>query len=134
MPTNDDGDLNSPDDDGNRRDDRPERTTDEIVPVSVPESIEQEARRRADRLGVALEDALAEHINVVPAFAHSVGRADDPENVRRVALHTTVTPETAAAINQQAEKEGVDREEWVRDAVETKLATASAAAGDLPGQ
>lgn len=132
MPTNDDGDLNSPDDDGNRLDDRPERTTDEIVPVSVPRGIEQEAHRRADRLGVALEDALADHVNVVPVFAHSVGRADDPENVRRVALHTTVTPETAAAIDRQAE--GVDREEWVRDAVETKLAKVSAPTGDLPGQ
>lgn len=132
MPTNHGEEL-SPPDDGDESDERPPgRTTDEIVPVSVPRSIEQEARELADDTGVALEDALADHVNVVPHFCHSAVEDGEPGSVRRVALHTAVTPETAEAIDRLTD----DREAWVREAVRGRLAredSGAAPAADLAG-
>lgn len=116
MSTHDDAGLQATDTD-EPPDHPPTRTAERIVPVSVPREIEREARRRAAELDVAVEDAVADHVRIVPAWCLSPAEDGPDGGARRVALHTTVEPTVADVIDELA---GGDRQEWLREAVREK--------------
>lgn len=118
MSTHDDAGLQATDADGDEPPDHPPtKTAERIVPVSVPLEIEREARRRAAELDVAIEDAVADHVRVVPAWCVSPAEDGPDDETRRVALHTTVEPTVADLIDDLA---AGDRDGWVREAVHEK--------------
>lgn len=94
----------------------PERTTTRVVPVTVPREVERAARARAERHDVALEDAIADHVRVVPAWCFSPAE-EGPADARRNVLHTPVEPATAALVDDLA---AGDRRQWIREAIHEK--------------
>lgn len=95
----------------------PEQTTTQIVPVTVPREIESEARARADRFNLALEDAIADHIRVVPSWCFSAAEEGIRPGAHRIALHTAVEPAVADVVDELARG---DRREWFREAIREK--------------
>lgn len=127
MPTNEDGGLQVTDADGDAQPDHPPSWTIEVVvPVGVPSEIEQEARERADELNIAVEDAVADHVRVVPAWCISPAEDGPDGRARRVALHTAVRP---SVVNRVDDLGADDRGEWVHEAVREKVARET----DWPG-
>lgn len=96
----------------------PRTTATSVVPVTVPLAVERAARERAGRLEMAVEDALAEHVTVVPAYCFSPRETAAEPDTRRVALHTAVQPELAEVVEDLADG---DEWAWVREAVLEKV-------------
>lgn len=82
------------------------------VPVAVPPDVEQDARRRAERLGGSFEDALLDHVTLDHQWVFS-------DESRGEVVHLRLSSETAAAIEDASNG---DTEAWILGLVNLELA------------